>query len=451
MEPTNCAEPCNSLILCELREWTEGLGLLCERYATTLYERAAECPTANVVDFYLHVIARLDDATFFGLEDDFLEIVRFTDKFIFIACGACFDEDFLGATDHHLVALERNGVLEFHEARVTGEFFFGREDFGLVVRFRSLARAVNEHVGGVELAGFKSFNCLFEIFVSFTHESADDVCRNRVVRIMATQLFDDGHVLFHVVLAAHLLEDGVGAALERNVRVMANFRIVQKNVDEFVRIVARMRACKADALDAADFGDLRQKRGEIFGSGLVGVNRLAKQHHFGDALVGCSADFGENVVCFAVFLGTAKIRHDAVAATLVATALDGDERAEVVVQLGVVAEIVLAAVFVDEHLVVRPVQRAVSVAEQELRNFAVLVRAYDVVHVLEALQQFWPAVLGHASANNDFHVGILFAQVLELADVHDGGFLGLFAYAAGVHDDDVGVFLVVRFDAAAHV
>ena len=97
------------------------------------------------------------------------------------------------------------------------------------------------------------------------------------------------------------------------------------------------------------------------------------------------------------------------------------------------------------------VQRAVDVAEQKFRNFAVLVRAYDVVHILEALQQFRAAVLGHATANDDFHVGILFAQVLELADVHDGGFLGLFAYAAGVHDDDVGVFLVVRLDAAAHV
>ena len=297
---------------------------------TNLYERAAERPATNVVDFDLHIIARLDDAAIFGLEDDLLEVVRFTNKFSNIAGGTCFDEDFLGTAHHHLVALERNRVLEFHEARVAGKLFFGRKNFGFFIRFRSLARAVNEHVGGIELAGFKSFNRLFEIFIRFAHESADDVCRNRVVRIMATQLFDDSHELFHVVLAAHLLEDGVGTALERDVRVMANFRVVQKNVDEFVRIVARMRACKADALNAADFGDLRQKRREVFGSGLVGVYRLAKQHHFGNALVGCSADFGENVVRFAVFLGTAEVRHDAVATALVATALDGDECAEVV-------------------------------------------------------------------------------------------------------------------------
>ena len=297
---------------------------------TNLYERAAERPTADVVNFYLHVVARLDDAAIFGLEDDLLEVVRFTNKFSNIAGGTCFDEDFLGTAHHHLVALERNRVLEFHEARVAGKLFFGRKNFGFFIRFRSLARAVNEHVGGIELAGFKSFNRLFEIFIRFAHESADDVCRNRVVRIMATQLFDDSHELFHVVLAAHLLEDGVGTALERDVRVMANFRVVQKNVDEFVRIVARMRACKADALDAADFGDLRQKRREVFSGCLVGVYRLAKQHHFANALVGGSADFGENVVCFAVFLGTAEVRHDTVAATLVATALDGDECAEVV-------------------------------------------------------------------------------------------------------------------------
>ena len=131
--------------------------------------------------------------------------------------------------------------------------------------------------------------------------------------------------------------------------------------------MARVRACKADALDAANFGDLRQKRGEVFGGGLVGVYRLAEQHHFGNALVGGSADFGENVVCFAVFLGTAEVRHDAVAAALVATALDRDECAEVVAQLGVVAKVVFAAVFVDEHLVVRLVQRAVGVAEQKFR------------------------------------------------------------------------------------
>ena len=414
-------------------------------------ERSAERPTADVVDFYLYVIAWLDDAAFFRLEDDLLEVVRLADKFSGVACGICFDENFFGSADHHLVALERNCVLEFHEARVAGELFFGRENFRFFVRFGAFARAVDEHVRRVELARFECFDSLFEIFFGLADKSADDVCRNGVVRVAAAQLLDDGHVLLHVVLAAHLLEDGVGAALERDVRVMANFRIVQKNVDEFVRVVARMRACKADALDAADFGDLRQKRREVFGSGLVGVNRLAKQHHFGNALVGGSADFGENVVCFAVFLGTAEVRHDAVAATLVATALDGDESAEVVAQLGVVAEVVLVAVFVDEHLVVRLVQRAVGVAEQKLRNFAVLVRAYDVVHVLEALEQFRAAVLGHATANDDFHVGILFAQVLELADVRDGGFLGFFAYAAGVHDDDVGVFLVVRLDTAAHV
>lgn len=100
---------------------------------------------------------------------------------------------------------------------------------------------------------------------------------------------------------------------------------------------------------------------------------------------------------------------------------------------------------------VRLVQWALDIPEQKFWNFAVLVRAYDVVHVLEALEQFRSAILSHATAHDDFHVGIFLAQVLEFADVDDGCFLGLFTHAAGVHDDDVGVFLVVRLDATAHV
>ena len=57
---------------------------------------------------------------------------------------------------------------------------------------------------------------------------------------------------------------------------------------------------------------------------------MPEQHHFGDALVGCALDFGEDVFGVAVFFGTAEVRYDAVAATLVAATLDGDERADVV-------------------------------------------------------------------------------------------------------------------------
>ena len=87
-----------------------------------------------------------------------------------------FDEDFFGAANHHLVALERDGVLEFHEARMACRFFFGREDLGFVERFSALARAVDEHVRRVKLAGFKCLDRLFKIFVSFTDKSANHVC-----------------------------------------------------------------------------------------------------------------------------------------------------------------------------------------------------------------------------------------------------------------------------------
>jgi len=331
------------------------------------------------------------------------------------------------------------------------ELFLLGERFGLVVRFRSLARAVDEHKGGVELARFKSLERLLEIFFRFAHESANYVRRNPVERVLASQLFDNREVLLHVVLAAHLLEHGVGAALDRDVRVVADLRVIQQHVDELVRVMPRVRARKADAADAPDFRNLRKQVRKISAFRLVGVHRLAKERHLGNALVGRLADFGKNVFHVAVLFRPAQVRHNTVTATLVATALDGDEGAEVVLELRIFAQVVLAQVLVDEHLVVRLVQRTFGIAQQQLRNFLVLVRPHDVAHVREPLQKFRPAILRHATAYHDFHIGILFAQVLELADVDDGGFLGLLAHAAGVHDDKVGIFLVARLDATAHV
>ena len=325
------------------------------------------------------------------------------------------------------------------------------ESLRFLVRFRALARAVDEHERRVELAGLKCFESRFKVFFRFAHKTANHVRRNPVKRVLAAQLLDNREVLLHVVLAAHLLEHGVGAALDGDVRVVADLRVVQQHVDEFVRVVPRVRARKADAADAFDFGNLREEVGKIATFGLVGVHCLAQERHLGNALVGGLADFGEHVIHFAVLFRPAEVRHDAVAAALVAATLDGDEGAEVVLELRVFAQVVLAQVLVDEHLVVRLVQRTVRVAEQQFRDFLVLVRAHDVAHVREALQKFRPAILCHAAAHDNLHVGVLLVQVLELADVRDGGFLGLFAHAAGVHDDKVGIFLVARLDATAHV
>ena len=325
------------------------------------------------------------------------------------------------------------------------------ERFRFLVRFRSLARAVDEHEGRVELAGFKSLERLLEILFRFAHESANYVRRNPVERVLATQLLDNREVLRHVVLAAHLLEHGVGAALDRDVRVVADLRVVQQHVDELVRVVPRVRARKADAADAPDFRNLRKQVRKVPAFRLVGVHRLAKERHLGNALVGRLAHFGEYVFHVAVLFRPAQVWHNTVAAALVATALDGDEGGEVVLEFRVFAQIVLAQVLIDEHLVVRQVQGTFGVAQQQLRNFLVLVRAHDVAHVRQALQKFRPAILRHAAAYHNLHVGVLLVQVLELADVRDGGFLGLFAHAAGVHDDKVGIFLVARLDATAHV
>ena len=387
----------------------------------------------------------------FRLEHHLLEVVGAAPQFRFVASRIPFYQEFLGTAEHHLVALECDGVLQFHQARVALVLFGLGERLRFLVRFRSLARAVDEHEGGVELARFKSLERLLEIFFRFAHESADYVRRNPVERVVAPQLLDNRKVLLHVVLAAHLLEHGVGAALDGDVRVVANLRVVQQHIDELVRVVPRVRARKADAADASDFRNLREQVRKVAAFRLVGVHRLAKERHLGNALVGRLAHFGEHVFHVAVLFRPAQVRHNTVTAALVATALDGDEGGEVVLEFRVFAQVVLAQVLVDEHLVVRQVQRAFGIAQQQFRNFLVLVRAHNVTHVRESLQKFRPAILRHAAANDHLHVGVLLVQVLELADVRDGGFLGLLAHAAGVHDDKVGIFLVARLDATAHV
>ena len=65
------------------------------------------------------------------------------------------------------------------------------ERLGFLVRFRALARAVDEHEGAVELAGFKSLERLLEILFGFAHETANHVRRNSVERVVAPQLLDN--------------------------------------------------------------------------------------------------------------------------------------------------------------------------------------------------------------------------------------------------------------------
>ena len=128
-------------------------------HVSRLNQLPSNRPAPDVVQFDFHVVARLHDLANFRLENDLLEVVGAAAQFRLVAHGVLFHQQLLGAAEHHLVPLERDGVLQFHEARVALVLFLFGKRLGFLVRFGALARAVDEHESAVELARFK---CLVE-------------------------------------------------------------------------------------------------------------------------------------------------------------------------------------------------------------------------------------------------------------------------------------------------
>ena len=87
-------------------------------FLSRLNQLPSNRPSPDVVQFDFHVVARLHDLAFFGLENHLLEVVGAAAQFRLVAHGVLFHQQFLGAAEHHLVTLERDGVLQFHQARV---------------------------------------------------------------------------------------------------------------------------------------------------------------------------------------------------------------------------------------------------------------------------------------------------------------------------------------------
>ena len=59
-------------------------------------------------------------------------------------------------------------------------------------------------------------------------------------------------------------------------------------------------------------------------------------------------------------------------------------------------------------------------------------------------------LLHHAAAHGDDLIGVLLFAVVKLPDIAENAHLRMLAHGAGVHDDDVGLELVLR-EAVAHL
>ena len=66
------------------------------------------------------------------------------------------------------------------------------------------------------------------------------------------QFLDDAEKFFARVAAVHQFQDAVAAALQRNVRALAEFRQTRVSLDQIITVTFRMRRGEADAFQSVN-------------------------------------------------------------------------------------------------------------------------------------------------------------------------------------------------------
>ena len=202
-----------------------------------------------------------------------------------------------------------------------------------------------------------------------------------------------------------------------------------------------MRRREADPLDAVDRVERFEQVGEagrvLPGAEVatVGVDVLAEHRDLAHAVGRERGDLGDDVAQPAAHLATPHLRHDAEGARVVAADLDRDPRRV----RGLAARrqrgrvrLVLLEDLDDRPLVARP--------REQRRGVGQVVGAEHDVDVAGPRHDLVPVLLGEAATDRDLQVGTALLQRLERAEMAVELLVGVLADAAGVEDDDVGVF-----------
>ena len=170
----------------------------------------------------------------------------------------------------------------------------------------------------------------------------------------------------------------------------------------------------------------------------IGVDVLAEQRDFLDALLGQAGHFGQHVVQRARHFLAARVGHDAVAAVLRTAFHDRDKGGRTVHARGRQVVELLDLRKTDVHL-----RALLPLTPREHLGQAVqCLRAEDHVDVGRALDDRSALLAGHAASDADQHP--LGLQVLDAAEVAEHLLLRLLAYRAGVEQDQVGFFDIRR-------
>ena len=219
--------------------------------------------------------------------------------------------------------------------------------------------------------------------------------------------------------------------------------------DQVVSHVERMAGRITKPLDAADAGEMfqkpRQRPGPAVRSrAVIRVDVLADEGDFAHAGVGKPLDLGTDLVHGARRFGTARKRHDAEGAELVAAFLHRDEGSDAAPAHGGAARRrQMIELVVDRKLGIDRVALALGARDQAGQMMIVL-RTDDDVDCGRAADDFFALGLRNAAGHRDQDAPVVgrgvFFQPAHAAEFGIDLFGGLLADVAGVENDEIGVF-----------
>ncbi len=200
-----------------------------------------------------------------------------------------------------------------------------------------------------------------------------------------------------------------------------------------------MRSHEADALNPVHFIHLAQQFGKahrMLQTTAIGIDILPKEHDFLYAVCRHLSDFRQDILRPAAALTPAHIRHDAVAAEIVAAKHDVDPGFERVFApvWQFLHDAVRVLPDVDDHAGLGSALLLHHRQVQKLRKFIDIVRPENQVHKREALLDSFHCLrfLHHAAAECDKHIRMLPPVGHDLSQMPVNLVVGIFAHGAGI-------------------
>src|SRR5579872_1176894 len=216
--------------------------------------------------------------------------------------------------------------------------------------------------------------------------------------------------------------------------VVAKHRRRVNGFDDVAREIVGMRSHKADASNSGDFcnGAEQFDEAHVPWRGIaIRVDSLAEELDFGVAAVDQAPDFVENRGAGATALRTARVRHDAISARVVAALDDGQISAEGIVAGGNFG----FECFLRVEGKTSDAAAARFQLREHLGQFAITCRAADHAHPRRATEDFLAFLLREAAENAD---DLFFAErAAKIAEARKNFLRGLLANAARVVENEI--------------